>query len=420
MVNAALFRESSLRDFLQARKREASTRAQKIAQSSLSRLGAQHFADKLAAELQIEPLKVDFDAVAATTEEVDVDVSRHPDFMHIGDGEALHPGTRISLRFPFSGLAELFTLHEGSYLSVRPRGEVVQNTPTTGTLTIAVDVPRGTDAASTLRRVREEQQNLLRQCIAGQSAQVETFNNSLPGLLLTSLAARLSDMSATESALQSIGIPLAPKAGSPTLPIRLRQQIDLDEAREISVSAARRAADLTTPRTITDVDHENILSLIRHQCRTFEGAPDAFAKLDEEHLRDVIRSSLNAVYRVASAEAFRSHGKTDLCIEAESRAAFVAECKVWAGGKGLSDAISQLLSYLTWRDCKAAIVVFNKEIRGFVELLNKKVLPCLQAHPSYSRTISSSPGSGEWRVAFAQASGTEVVCQIMVFNLHVV
>ena len=203
------------------------------------------------------------------------------------------------------------------------------------------------------------------------------------------------------------------------MPIRLDQQIDLREARTIAASPAAPEAVLATQRAITDVDHENILSLIRHQCRTFEGTPEAFSKLDEEHLRDVIRSSLNAVYRVATAEAFRSHGKTDICIEAESRAAFVAECKVWAGGKGLSDAISQLLSYLTWRDCKTAIIVFNKDVHGFVELLAKKIAPCLQAHRRYSRTISSSPESGEWRVAFMQDAGTEVVCQVMVFNLHV-
>lgn len=62
-------------------------------------------------------------------------------------------------------------------------------------------------------------------------------------------------------------------------------------------------------------------------------------------------------------EAFRNHGKTDISIERENRAAFVAECKMWTGKKEISNAITQLDSYLTWRDCKTALIYFvrNKD-----------------------------------------------------------
>jgi hypothetical protein len=171
-------------------------------------------------------------------------------------------------------------------------------------------------------------------------------------------------------------------------------------------------------RTISDRDYEDILSLIRHQCRTFEGAPAAFAVLDEEHLRDVIRASLNAVYRGATAEAFRSRGKTDICIEADNRSAFVTECKVWSGGKALSSAVDQLLSYMIWRDCKAAVVVFNKSVQNFADLLSNKVLPPVQDHPAYARTTSLRPDEGEWRVILKHPAGHDVTCHLMVYNLH--
>jgi hypothetical protein len=37
---------------------------------------------------------------------------------------------------------------------------------------------------------------------------------------------------------------------------------------------------------------------------------------------------------------------------------FIAECKRWAGIKGLVAALDQLLGYSTWHDSKLALVVF--------------------------------------------------------------
>jgi hypothetical protein len=73
----------------------------------------------------------------------------------------------------------------------------------------------------------------------------------------------------------------------------------------------------------------NILTIIRHDGRTFEATPKTYAVHDEEELRDIIRAHLNGHYKGdATGETFRRAGKTDLRIEAESRTAFVAECKV--------------------------------------------------------------------------------------------
>ena len=43
----------------------------------------------------------------------------------------------------------------------------------------------------------------------------------------------------------------------------------------------------------------------------------------------------------AVGEAFRHKGKTDICVEHENRAAFVAECKMWTGANSwLPDTIT--------------------------------------------------------------------------------
>ena len=73
---------------------------------------------------------------------------------------------------------------------------------------------------------------------------------------------------------------------------------------------------------ISEPDYEHILSVIRHEGRTFESAPSTFSMHDEEGLRDIILAHLNGHYEGgATAETFRRSGKTDIRIEDQERAA---------------------------------------------------------------------------------------------------
>ncbi len=83
------------------------------------------------------------------------------------------------------------------------------------------------------------------------------------------------------------------------------------------------------------------------------------AHLDEEKIRDLLLVFLNAQYEGdAAGEVFNAAGKTDILIRVGDRNVFIAECKIWKGPKTIRDALGQLLSYLTWRDTKAALLVF--------------------------------------------------------------
>jgi hypothetical protein len=62
---------------------------------------------------------------------------------------------------------------------------------------------------------------------------------------------------------------------------------------------------------------------------------------------------------------------------------FVAECKFWRGPKAHLEAIDQLLSYLTWRDSKTALICFvdNKEM---ISVLNT-IKECTSQHRCFVR-----------------------------------
>ena len=93
-----------------------------------------------------------------------------------------------------------------------------------------------------------------------------------------------------------------------------------------------------------------------------ERSPASFASLDEEAIRTHFLLQLNGHYEgSATGETFNSSGKTDILIRVDNRNVFIAECKFWRGPKSFSEAIDQLLGYLSWRDSKGAFARFQSD-----------------------------------------------------------
>ena len=181
------------------------------------------------------------------------------------------------------------------------------------------------------------------------------------------------------------------------------------------------APDIRPPEPgIRDEDYAFILNVIRHEGRTFETTPGTFAVHGEEELRDIILAHLNGHFQGdATGETFRKSGKTDIRIEDANRAAFVGECKIWRGAKELMEAVDQLLGYLTWRDSKAALILFNKDIAGF-SAIQEKIPGVIQKHPKHVRE-GNPEQAGEWRFVCRSAEDDQrhVIIHVFLFNLFV-
>lgn len=145
-----------------------------------------------------------------------------------------------------------------------------------------------------------------------------------------------------------------------------------------NISVVRRVIPIAhkyTPQeesySISDTNYEDILSVIKHTTATMERTPHSYCSLGEEDLRNILLASLNGIYQgAATGEAFRNNGKTDICIEAKNRAAFVAECKMWTGENKIESALQQLDNYLTWRDSKAALIYFVRR-KNYFDIIEK-------------------------------------------------
>ena len=115
-----------------------------------------------------------------------------------------------------------------------------------------------------------------------------------------------------------------------------------------------------------------------------ERNPRVFSVAPEETIRDHYLVQLNGQYEgTATGETFNGAGHTDIIVRDDNVNLFVAECKIWHGQKEFAEAIDQLLSYVTWRDTKTALIIFSRNVDTGAVVQN--AITALQQHPNYKR-----------------------------------
>lgn len=371
--------------------------------------------EHIRSSMEVEPIHLHEDAMVMDQQETKIDVSGWPDRNPFRDrGPIYVAGVHITVTVPFSGDQGLWKLRPNRWQSVFPRG-IVRGSGADGIGHLDIELSQPSDQSpDKLKRELEDNLRGIRFYLESQKQQIEQHNTGLPNAIRQAVQARRARLQAHDGIAQVLNIPLKRRDGAPEIrPIAVQRKL-------VRPLPPPPKSGYKPEPGITDEDYEHILSVIRHEGRTFEATPGTFSSLDEEQLRDVVLAHLNGHYQGgATGETFRRSGKTDVRIEDNNRAAFVAECKVWRGAKELTDAVGQLLSYLTWRDCKASIVIFNKHNAGFSELL-QKVPEMLAANPRIRKAIGQR-GDGEWRFVFASAEdeAREVIVHVFLFNLYV-
>ena len=324
--------------------------------------------ENLMSELEVEPLEVYEDRMEMDHAETQVDVSGHPgrDWGFPGrTGPLLVPGTEVKVSIPFTGDSELWSFQPSRYTSTvpyghveRPRGDIP------GRLVLTITKPHDAppeEFKGMLDRLMPD----IRFYLEGQRNDIEQFNKALPAQIQGAIASRRERLKKQEGLSDVLGIPMKQRQGSQSIePINVKEKI-------IKPLPPPPKTGWKPEPGIEEKHYQNILMIIRHQGRTFETTPATYSVHDEEELRDMMLASLNIYLKgQGSGELFRKSGKTDICIKEGDRAAFVGECTIWYGEKELLAKIDQLLGYLTWRDVKAALVIFNKNVKGFTELLS--------------------------------------------------
>lgn len=168
---------------------------------------------------------------------------------------------------------------------------------------------------------------------------------------------------------------------------------------------------------LTSDEYEGILGTLRNMVRVMEQHPSAFENMCEEHLRAHFLVQLNGQYGgAATGETFNFQGKTDILMRVDGRNVFIAECKFWHGEQQLLETIDQHLSYLSWRDTKSAILVFNRNA-NFSDVV-KKIAAAVPSHRFFSSDLGKLDETS-FRYIFRHPNDADRKCvvTVMVFDI---
>lgn len=360
----------------------------------------------LVEKYSIEPIKLLREEWSSTEQEIKIDV-RHDQFRHIRDRSrpALIPGQRIEVAVPFEGEAELFYARGNQFTSNPPRA-TVRNSE----LVLVFEFPA--DSEPNIRSDAERQLGEIEQHLSWTRPLIDGHNQRLPREAASVIETRRARLLANQGRLASLGIPVKPRSNAP------KTYVVPEVRRKATPKLPPASSTPFEPEPTWAMEHyEHALSVMQNMAALMERSPSAFAKQNEEHLRDQFLFQLNGQFEGrATGETFNLNGKTDILLREGNRNVFIAECKFWKGPKKFSETIDQLLGYTAWRDTKTAILVFNRGTDTTTVL--QGIAETAVAHPNYKRTLPWPHESG-FRYVFHHTGDTnrEFILSVLVFHV---
>ena len=384
-----LFCQKDLFEALRSRKEAMRIKILELSSERMNGASDCELIEHFVEDFRVEPLVVHDDKAEAEYREAKVDVSGDPKYAVFDrSGNAYVRGQQFVLHIPFTGDPDLVHTRPSQFGSSPPRGSVQKQGGLGGIILVSCSLPSDRANEQYVNSWIKDSIQTVKKYARWVSYDVERFNAGLEKAARSAIEKRRQELETQGALLKRLMIPIRKRSDAPSpspVPMPKRVVKPLPPKRQVEQEYE-----------IRNEDYEYILKVIRHGSRSFEASPEAFGKLSEEELRDVVLANLNGHFEGdATGERFRKKGKTDICIEYENRAAFVAECKLWKGEKALHDGIDQLLGYLTWRDTRTALVFWNKRNKDFSKLQGQ-VRGFFEAHPSFVRWEESGY-SREWR-----------------------
>lgn len=366
--------ERGLRDYLHGRL--------KAAQAELASLDADYVLSEnedvlvtaLLEKHMPKSLAVDWKAV--TRSEISEVTTRVRDQFEL-DRVFTVPASKVVLSFPITGSTEVLGYQASTFSSGPRYGEV------SGDSIVLEVIERSLTADVIQGRIDRLKQDIDKR-VGWANADLQGFAGTAEQSLRRSYAERKQRILNDRAVEEALGIPVK-SSGVARPPVRAkRKQVTLERRRQ-------QAAFVPEP-VLDEAVYRDVLDAVHSWARSLERTPRTAEKLDEEELRDLLLGTLNGYWSgAAGGELFNGSGKTDILIRAEDRNVFVAECKIWRGPAGAVKAIDQLLSYMVWRDSKAALIVFIKtaDPAATIERLHAAV----EAHSSHLLTKPSTDPS---------------------------
>ncbi len=245
------------------------------------------------------------------------------------------------------------------------------------------------------------------------NAEVTRYNEGIRNYARNAVNSRKDRILRAREIAASIGYDMQRRPDAP--PTYISQELQR-VVRARRIAEVREGVSFVPEPVIEEDEYKHILDVMSGMALMMERSPRTFTKLKEEEIRDHFLLQLNGHYKGgALGETFNRRGKTDILVREQDKNLFIAECKIWKSADGITAAIDQLLSYLTWRDTKAALVVFVKR-KGIAGPL-KKIMKTVEAHQCMKRVEGKADGGRRFVFGERDDPSREIVLTVMVFHI---
>ncbi len=320
---------------------------------------------------------------------------------------AVVTGTRIDIAIPYEGDPMLWkiqasTFSTGGYPDIEIRNNEVL---------FSISFPDDSAESEQIRSNIERSIKSLEDAVGYLKNDVASHNNSTPNTIRQVLARKRTLAQSTTGAIAALGIPVKRVDAEPTFTIPTIRK----------TRPVRRPVVATgeyKPEPILDEkEYQFILKVLRSMSLVIERNPFSFASLDEESIRDHFLLQLNGHYEGgATGETFNASGKTDILIREENKNVFIAECKFWHGKSAFSEAVDQLLGYLTWRDSKCALLIFNRTKDS--NAIRNKMHEAMEGLLEHRKTVShQQDGDSRYVLIKESEPGKEIIITTQLYDI---
>lgn len=346
------FSKASTYDYFRQRDSDLVNEIESLENEYVLKASASELEDYFLSKYLLEPLTLAPDGYYMDKPR-SVDMAVHSDFGFDfpNPRQRFAKGTQLSISVPYTGSRALWDLQPSAF-TLHPYPEL-----TVGDAEVTFYSTFRDDQANPQKIKQQIDSNIsmLIEAAAQIHNDVIGHNRNVENSVRTVLAGKIVKAKTANGAISALDIPMKPRD-------RPMTYVAPDVRRKPPVSRPAAATAKFAPEpTLDQKEYEHILSVIRSMSLVIERNPNAFASLDEEAIRTHFLLQLNGHYDgTATGETFNAAGKTDILIRVDNRNIFIAECKFWRGEKGFSEAIAQLLGYLSWRDSKCALLIFNR------------------------------------------------------------
>jgi len=356
-----IFRDIELREFLTTCLSKLNQEIQFEEKNNLLNMNETKYIKYLVVKYQVEPLLFFWDKKYTTTFDKMIPAELHPSAnFFVEEGEE-YSRQIITYHIPYSGDRDLLHCKRSMLGGRSIETEIHENEISFDIINWRNDPEEIKREANEIISYIKEQENYIKNEINGYNSNIENEARKI-------FQARKAVILKQYNLVESLGVPFKRAEKVPftfSVPLVKRKPV---------VKPSTSSEKFTPEFTLDTSEYNYILKICHETGIEMERHPSIYFEKDEETLRDHFIMMLSSHFPSVTGETFNKTGKTDILIRHKNSNIFVAECKFWKGIKAFYETIDQILSYLTWRDSKTAILCFvkNKELDPILKQIESK------------------------------------------------